>query len=156
MLTEFFAYLRNWFDKARYDGHFKIVDGELQSQYVTCNGKSEKIELLNGQYFRIKDSILNDGVYKYPASDLNDEEFDGAVWSMAVPHSVIKLAEDCMEWQGKYGGASSDALSPFTSESLDGVYSYTKGANSESSSGIGNANDWQNVFAARLALWRKL
>ena len=72
---------------------------------------------------------------------------------MAVPATVIAIASDINEWQTKYGGADSDAMSPFTSESFAG-YSYSK-------SGSGNANSgsnitWQDVFGGRLNKYRKL
>lgn len=155
MLTELFEYLRNWFYKARYDGQFTIENGELQTQYI-ADGVVKSCPLLDGQCFRISNSILNDGVYRYPASDLKDETFDGVVWSMAVPPAVLQLADDIQKWQDTYGSAEGEALSPFASESLDGVYSYTKGSQSSAGSVVGNGNSWQDAFGARLALWRKI
>lgn len=152
MLTELCNYLKNWdFNKkaVKHFGIFKIENGVL-------SGIDQMVQ--DGQYFRIVGSIFNDGVYKHPVAEgtFIDEEFDGAVWAMAVPKDVIKLAEDIAEWQSKYGGASSAMLSPFQSESFKG-YSYTKASSGSSSSGKGNGTtSWQDVFAARLNVWRKV
>lgn len=156
MLTEFFAYLRNWFYKARWDGRFTINNGELQAQYASMHGV-KILPLLDGQYFKIDGSILNDGVHRYPASGLKDEVFEGTVYSMAVPEAVLALLDDVQKWQDKYGAGDSGALSPFTGETLEGVYSYSKSTSSRSSDGgVGNGTSWQSIFADRLALWRKI
>lgn len=141
-LTELLDYLNNYFWREKRDVRLTIENGTFSCDY-----------LQNGQYFRILGSVFNDGVHKYPATDLTDETFEGSIWSMAVPQVVIDLASDIKDWQEKYGGVDSEAMSPFTSESF-GNYSYSKGS---SSSGIsGNANSWQSVFASRLAPYRRL
>lgn len=147
MLTELCNELNNWFDKRRILGKFKIENGELV-------GMSEVLQ--NDQYFRIVGSVFNDGVYKYPAVNLEDEEFDGAVWAMAVPPSVIALAKEIEDWQAKYGGVDSQAMSPFQSESFGG-YSYTKRSGSSSNSGANTKlGTWQGAFAIKLNRWRKI
>jgi hypothetical protein len=152
MLTEVCQYLRNWFTRAQYFGEFKIENGELQAQFD--NGvEFSALPLLEGQYYRIIGSVLNDGVHQYPNDELKDETFSGAVWSMAVPPAVEGIANEIKEWQAKYGGADSSMLSPFTSESFGG-YSYSKGA-SASGSGSGGVT-WASVFGNRLAPWRKI
>lgn len=143
ILTEVCEYLNNFFWRSKIVGNFKIEDGSIS---VTT--------LKEGQYFRIVGSIFNDGVHEYPATDLKDEEFEGAIWSMAVPQEVIDLASDIKEWEEKYGNVESEAMSPFTSESF-GNYSYSKGSSSDSS-GSGSPNSWQSVFGARLAPYRRL
>jgi hypothetical protein len=145
ILTEICDYLNNNFWEKKIEGSFSIVDG-----YINVPA------LKNGQYFRIIGSTFNDGVHKYPitaTTKLTDEEFKGVILAMAVPATVIAIASDITEWQAKYGGASSEAMSPFNSESFDG-YSYSK-------SGSGNANSgsnvtWQDVFGGRLNKYRKL
>lgn len=150
MLDELCGYLRNWFEKSRFIGHFKIVNG------VITSSNDGDMGLLDGQYIRIIGSVLNDGVYVYGATieALQNEEFDGAVWSLAIPKQIVALAKDIEDWQEKYGGAGSAAMSPYSSESFGG-YSYTKSAgNTENSaSGLGG---WQNAFASRLSQWRKI
>lgn len=140
MLTELCAELKNYFlrDQSEdiHNGSFTISDGSIDLPF-----------LLNGQYFRIVGSVLNDGVYQYPASDLTDEMFSGAVWAMAVPPAVIVLAADIDAWNE----ANADTLaSPYTSESFGG-YSYSK-----SSGSSGGAFTWKDQFASRLSKWRRL
>ena len=144
-LTKICEYLNNFFPKKKAIGKYTIENGVITTETT--------LDFKEGQYFRILGSDLNDGVYVYPATDLNDEVFEGAIWSMAVPQTVIDLASDIEEWESLYGGASSPALSPFNSESF-GNYSYSKGS---ASSGVGsNANTWQTTFGARLAPFRRL
>lgn len=142
ILTEICEYLNNYFWEKKISGNFTISDGAI-----------EAIGLKDGQYFRILGSTFNDGVHIYPATDLTDEEFEGSIWAMAVPATVIAIASDIKDWQTLYGSADSSAMSPFNSESFAG-YSYSK-------SGSGNANSgsnttWQDVFGGRLNKYRKL
>ena len=96
--------LNNWFDLERHFGKFVISDGTISID-----------SLQDGQYFRIMGSVFNDGVYQYPATDLHDETFDGAVWAMAIPQDVLELLSSINDWISKY----SDVLdSPFSSESF--------------------------------------
>lgn len=146
MLTEICQYLRNWFDRdlPKWYGTFRISGGEI-----------EGVDLKDGQYFRIIGSVFNDGVHQFPASELQDEEFDGAVWSMAIPPRFLILAEKIAEWCDKYERLNSPNMSPFSSESFKG-YSYTK-----SSGGSGNGSGtagatWQTTFSPQLAPWRKI
>ena len=141
MLTELCAELNNYFWRQKSVGAFKIEDGSIDVPF-----------LKDDQYYRIVGSTFNDGVHKYPSMDLKDEEFEGAVWSMAVPQAVIDLASEISDWIDKYGNA---VMSPFNSESF-GNYSYSKGSVSAGSSGSGNPNTWQAVFATRLNKWRRL
>lgn len=149
MLTEICQYLKNWFDKGlpKYCGEFAISNNEITKDATT-------LDFLDGQYVRIVGSILNDGVHKFPFSDLRDEIFSGSVWSMAVPEAVVDLAADIETWQEKYGGADSLAVSPFKSESFGG-YSYTKGSSSSSQT-EGDIASWQDTFRSRLMIWKKL
>ena len=152
MLTEVCQYLRNWFTRAQYRGVFKIENGELQTQFDAGN-EFGAVKIINGQYFRIINSALNDGVYKYPVTDLKDEEFDGAVWTMNVPPAVVSLCAEIEAWCEKYGGVDSAMLSPYQSESFGG-YSYSKsnGGDADGANGV----SWKTVFGARLAPWRKI
>ena len=145
MLTELCQELHNWFDKERHVGSFEIENGELTVSF-----------LKNGQYYRIMGSIFNDGVHKYGDTNdaLTDEEFDGSVWALAIPKAVINLATEIGEWQTKYGGIDSSAMSPFQSESFGG-YSYSKGGSGNSNSST-TAPSWKSAFASRLNMWRKI
>ena len=142
MLTELCEELNNWFEKKQVFGSFTIEDGGLSVDF-----------LQDGQYFRIIDSVYNDGVWQYPTSDLTDETFHGAVWAMAVPSAVIDLADKIDKWEEKYGGLSA-ANSPFISESFgDGGYQYSKGTGTSFTTGIAG---WRGAFMSDLNKWRKI
>ena len=126
-----------------YHGLFEIRGGTLVTE-----------ELADGQYYRIMGSLFNDGVHKYGTDVLTDETFEGSVWSLGIPPSIVQLAADIEEWQAKYGGANSEAMSPFQSESFGG-YSYSK-AGGGSADGTTAVGTWQGAFAQRLAPWRKI
>ena len=137
-LTEICAELRNW---------YVVPNGVHIQTYTISGGSIAPLDFLQeGQYFRIIGSVFNDGVHQYPASDLTDEVFHGAVWAMAVPPAVIDLATEIEEYNNSEAGKAS----PYTSESFGG-YSYTK-ATDASGAPIG----WKKAFASRLAKWRKL
>lgn len=138
MLTELCAELRNYFE---------VPDGRHFGRFQISGGSITPLDFLQeGQYFRIVGSVFNDGVYQYPASDLTDEVFDGAVCAMAVPPSVIDLAAEIEE----YNNSDAGKASPYTSESFGG-YSYTKATDAN-----GTPIGWQKAFASRLNKWRKL
>ena len=155
-LTELCQELRNWFDRdqQKWYGEFTISNGA-----ITWGVKS--LDLKDGQYFRIIGSTFNDGVQKYDSealASMTDESFDGSVWAMAVPPSVIALAEAISNWKGKFEDLDNSNMSPFQSESFGG-YSYSKGSGGSSSSGVGQSgavDTWQSVFAKKLSRWRKL
>ena len=137
MLTEVCAEIRNYFVKDIHNGTFEIVGGKITPlDFIQEN-----------QYFRIVGSVFNDGVYKNTADlVLTDEIFSGSVWAMAVPPTLIALAEDIK----KYNESDEAKPSAYTSESFGG-YSYSK-ATDENGAPIG----WQKAFASRLNKWRKL
>ena len=145
MLTELCQELRNWFDKKRYFGTFTIEGGQL----TDCS------YLQDGQYYRIVGSVFNDGVHNQSDNDLHDESFEGAIWAMAVPPTVIALSDEIDAWNEKYGGADSSAMSPFQSESFGG-YSYSKASGGSSSLGGSSVPTWKSVFADELNRWRKI
>ena len=138
MLTEICAYLKNYFIKPDEDIH--------AGTYTIEGGSIDLPFLLDGQYFRIVGSALNDGVWQYPASQLSDEVFMGAVWAMRVPPSLIALAAEIEDWQS----ANAKAINiPYQSESFGG-YAYSK------PSGSSGSFSWADQFAARLNPYRRL
>ena len=154
MLNEICAYLNNWFDinddhvyLPSWRGQFVIEDGGID-----LSGK-----ILDGQYFRIQNSIFNDGVHKYPAEkgDLQDEMFTGKIQAMVIPKDLIALAGEIEEWMEKNGSASSAAMSPFNSESFAG-YSYSKSNGRMADNESNGMPIWASVYGGRLARWRKL
>lgn len=132
MLETVLMYLNNWFAVGRYDDTYTIEDSGITLPF-----------LANGQYFRIVGSLFNDGVYQYPA-ELTDETFDGSVWALAIPKSLLSTVEEITAWTAKNGDGGA-----YTSESFGG-YSYSKATNSK-----GVAVGWRDVFAAQLAPWKK-
>jgi len=140
MLDQILSYLHNWF----------IAPGGVhRGTYTIENGGVSLSFLQNGQYFRIVGSVFNDGLHQYPAEDLTDEQFTGAVWALAVPKAVVSLSAEVGKWQEKNGEM---VASPFTSESFGG-YSYTKASGAD---GSGSGGGWQGTFASQLAPWRKI
>lgn len=112
--------------------------------------------VIEGQYFRIVGSKMNDRVIKNTSDELetlSDETFSGAIWDMFVPAAFIALCDDISRWIEKNGTAESAALSPFTSESFGG-YSYSKGSGGTSTGG--SAIVWQDVFRPRLNAFRRI
>ena len=136
MLTEICAEIRNHFPVAKVNGEFTISGGSVAPLDF----------LQEGQYFRIVGSVFNDGVHQYPASGLTDEVFQGAVWAMAVPPSLIALAVEIEA----YNDIVSGNPSPYTSESFGG-YSYTKATDSD-----GVVMSWQKAYGKRLNRWRRI
>lgn len=146
MMTEICEYLHNWFceDSDMIIGNIVIGDSEITVPYGAIQP---------GQYIRIVGSVFNDGVWQYGEAEFNPETYDGAVWLMRIPKSFIDLVTEIENWQAKYGGVDSKAMSPFNSESFAG-YSYSK--SSGGSGEVASPTNWQGVFAARLSPWRKL
>lgn len=141
MLDRICAHIHNYFceEDEIQTGEWTIADGTIALDF-----------LLEGQYFRIVGSALNDGVYQYPAEGLLEETFTGEIWPMKVPRAVDELAAEIETWIGKYGDMMA---SPLTSESVIGVYSYTKASGS---GGGMDADAWKDAFKSRLNPWRKL
>ena len=138
MLTEICAELRNW---------FVVPNGVHVQTYTISGGSITPLDFLqDGQYFRIIGSVFNDGVYQYPATSLTDEVFEGAVWAMALPPSLIALSAEIEE----YNKSDAGKASPYISENFGG-YGYTKATGSN-----GKVLTWKSVFADALNRYRKL
>lgn len=145
-LTELCAYLKNYFIRSMDDIHY--------GEYVITGGVlTNAPELLNGQYYRIAGSVLNDGVHKFGDAEdtLNDETFKGAIWSMSIPPDVIDLTAEINDWIE----ANKEVLSsPYQSESFGG-YSYSKASGSSGGSSS-KVFTWYDQFAIRLNPYRRL
>lgn len=144
-LTEVCANIKNYF--LRSDSDIKRGTFSLRA------GTAPLITLLDGQYFRIKGSILNDGVWQNTAADLANirpEDFTGEIWCMNVPRDFEQLCEDVAAWREKNEAADSANMSPFNSESFGG-YSYSKGGGVS-----GGAVTWERQFAGRLNTYRRI
>lgn len=148
MLTQICAEIKNYFSSTedRYIGNFAITGGEIVPS----------VSIQDGQYFRIVDSVFNDGVHKFGDAEdvLKDEpEFHGAIWLMRVPQDVLDLADEIEAWQAKYGGVDSPLMGPYQSENFNN-YGYTKASGSGGAGG--GSYSWQDAFAARLKPYRKI
>lgn len=141
MLEQILDFIHNYFEVQIIAGTFKVESGKISIPV-----------LKDGQYFKVKGSVFNDGVHKYDSElSLVDEEFTGEIWVLAIPRAVISIAEEAEEWQTKY---AEQANSPFQSESFGG-YSYTK-ASASNANGKSVPATWQTVFGARLNAYRKI
>ncbi|MBP5379704.1 MAG: hypothetical protein J6Y64_09220 [Ruminococcus sp.] len=145
-LTEVCANIKNYFLRDKYHGTYTISPGTAPLP-----------SLLNGQYFRIVGSTLNDGVWQNTSEDLanlREEEFSGEIWSMGVPRDFEQLCDDINAWRAKNESLDSANMSPFSSESFGG-YSYSKGSSGSLSGGAG-VTTWQSMFRARLNTYRRI
>lgn len=139
MLEQVLRHLNNWFLVEIHEGEFAVENGSITLPFLQDN-----------QYFRVCGSVFNDGLHQYPAYDLVDETFTGAVWALAIPKAVMMLSGDIDAWQEKNGDA---VLSPYTSESFGG-YSYTKASGGKADTSA--VTGWQDAFRSRLNDWRKI
>ena len=138
MLTELLAEIRNYFE---------VPNGRHFGKFTISGGSIAPLDFLQeGQYFRIIGSVFNDGVHKYPAADLTDEVFHGAVWAMSLPPDLIALSAKIEEYN-----KSAEKPSVYTSESYPNGYSYTRATDAS-----GVPLSWQKAFSSRLSKWRKL
>ena len=149
MLQQICEFIHNYFIKDDIESVHEIADGMIS------------LPLLDGQRFLIRGSVLNDGMYTYhdtgikndddtEAAGLTDETWAGTIRALAVPPAVTALSSEIKAWVDQN---SEIVNSPYTSESVLGVYSYTKASGG---SGAGGAVSWQDVFADRLNRWRKV
>lgn len=137
VLTEMCAKTRNYF--------IEPSDIHLGTYTVSGSTLAPLDFLQEEQYFCIKGSAFNDGVHKYPANDLVDETFSGAVWAMRIPPAFIALEAEISAYKEKHGEHT-----PFVSESF-GNYSYTKATD-----GNGKPISWDRAFATQLNEYRRI
>lgn len=139
MLEELLRHINNRFERGSVSGTFTVEDGGIEAE-----------GLLDGQYYWVEGSVLNDGLHLHPASDMVAETFTGRVVMLAVPSVVVELAGEIEDWCDD----NTKALSgPYASESFGG-YSYTKAG--VQSGGTASVTGWQAHFATRLNPFRKL
>ena len=149
MLQQVCEFVHNYFIKENHDGVFEIASGMIS------------LPLLDGQRFLISGSALNDGMYTYHDSGikndddstvggLRDETFAGTICALAVPPAVIALSGEIKAWVASNGDSVN---SPYESENVIGVYSYTKASGG---SGAGGCVTWQDVYKNQLNRWRKV
>lgn len=140
MIGQVCAHVNNYFEVDAITGERRIYTG----RYTIEDGSINLPFLQAGSYFRIINSRHNDGVHQYPAMDLKDETFDGVIWEMRPPQDFLGLVQEIEDWVEKYGQTMSN---PYASESVIGVYSYTKG---------GGGVSWDGIFKKQLNAYRRL
>ena len=146
MLEQMMLHIHNWFERCIKEGDYIIANGTIDLDDI----------LLQNQYYRIVGSVFNDGLHKYGDEEdvLTDEAFHGEIWALAPPKAFLALADEIGVWVD----ANKEALdSPYSSENVIGVYSYTM--KDGGSGGSGNASQpisWQTQFRSKLNPWRKL
>lgn len=139
MICDLMNLTNNYFEKFYIHGNIEIADGKLKlpSQFI------------KGQYIRIINSLLNDGVYKIQeksgelatlSSFLSDEIFTGFVVGLAVPKTFEDLSVSIDEWNTKNKnrkGLSSES-------SLGGYYSWSA-----------NAKNVEEAFSSEIAQYKR-
>lgn len=150
MLQQILEFVHNYFIQEEHQGEFTISGGTISLPFMK-----------EGQRFLIAGSSLNDGVYTYHSAGikddddsrvvgLTDESCAGTIYALAVPPAVVALSAEVKAWVASNGVASN---SPYQSESVIGVYSYTKATGG---SGAGGSVTWQDVFSSQLNRWRRV
>lgn len=138
MLETVLNHLHNW---------FPVAGGARAGTFIIVSGSLPLTNVLDGQYYKIEGSVFNDGLHKYGDAEdkLTDETFTGRIIPLAIPKTVIKLADEIKVW------CESNPVSDKISESFDG-YSYTRGTDGNG----GASGGWQAAFRSRLNAWKKV
>lgn len=134
MLDEILKELNNYFE----------TEKSVKNEFNIAGGTIVLSNFINGQYVRIKGSILNDGVYKIPLAGLTDETFTGEIVGLAIPKEVVYLETQINAYVVK------NPSTAYTSENF-GNYSYSKTTGKN-----GNVSSWQEVFKKELNSYRKI
>lgn len=153
MLADVCHYVHNYFEREVYRGQFTIADNTISV-----------FGIMEGQRFRIEGSVMNDGIYTYHSAGvvyddddslpivLSNETFKGKVTLMGVEPMFLRLVDEISAWVEKYGDK---VETPYQSENVIGVYSYTKASSTDAAAANGTPT-WQSTFKSRLNHWRKI
>ena len=149
MLEQVLYHIHNWFEREQILVRTCCIDDGSLPASVTDR-------MLDGQWYRIEGSYLNDGLHQNPDTELEDETFNGTVTLLAIPKALMAVAEEISDWVDLNREAAQKATaSPYQSESFDG-YSYSMRSDLTASNGSGGLTGWQAAFASRLSPWRKM
>ena len=109
-LTDVLEHLGNYFER-----DFELGDFSISANTIAVS-KTYKA----GQYVRIMDSVLNDGVYKILSfsngvitidGTLTDESFNGYIVGLAVPSSVVNCISKINDYESKLqNGVASESI----------------------------------------------
>lgn len=162
VLEQMLTNIHNWFEReVLYVTGCEVSGGSLPAS-VTGS-------MLNGMWYRVQGSYLNDGLHlyltEYPegeSSGLVDETFDGTISLLSVPKALVDLSDEISEWIGLNSQARKMvAANPYQSESFGG-YTYSVRFKSSDITSSGNAklngwqSQWQIEFSKDLDPYRKL
>jgi len=141
-------HIHNWFVMDAFTVRdCEIEDGALPASVTDM--------MLDGQWFRIEGSFLNDGLHQNPDYDLYDETFDGTISLLAIPRPLLAVVDEISDWIEATAEADRAArAAKFQSESFGG-YTYSLKADSRANSTSGGLTGWQAAFASELNAWRK-
>lgn len=137
--------INNYFYKTVEKNEFSINEGKVKV----------KGNYFPDQFIKIEGSIMNDGIYKILSFENQeikientiDEEFEGAIYGLAIPKDFIELIKEIEEYQKMNPISKSNVIS----ESYLNGYSYTMATNSN-----GQISGWQDVFKSKLDTYRRV
>lgn len=149
ILEQILWHIHNWFEREQIPvSTCCIDDGSLPTSITD--------QMLDGQWYRIEGSYLNDGLHQNPDTELSDETFDGTITLLAIPKPLLAVAEEISDWVAlNRTAAQQAAASPYQSESFDG-YSYSIRGDLTAQNGSGGLTGWQAAFASQLNPFRKI
>ena len=139
-MTELMRAVRNCFVTGAADGLWRVEGGTLMgdtplphSGWVALEGR---------------------GVYDLASGDLPDGEWEGRIWLLEPPADFLRLLEDINAWLAKTDDDSITSGAVTRRRESFGVYA------TETEYGVSGTSDtpvdWQSVFAARLAPYRRM
>lgn len=150
LLTEICNDLKNYFPPSSKRLDLSYIHRE---HFIISENSITPLDFIKpNQYFRIVGSDMNDGVWQNNAGslkDLIDEEFNGAIWVMAIPRDFIALCEEIRKFNAKIDEMALIEKG-YASESWGG-YSY-----SLSSSAPAAMIEWQKRINKNLNMYRKI
>lgn len=149
ILEQILWHIHNWFEREQIPvSTCCIDDGSLPTSITD--------QMLDGQWYRIEGSYLNDGLHQNPDTELSDETFNGTITLLAIPKALLAVAEEISDWVAlNRTAAQQAAASPYQSESFDG-YSYSIRSDLTANSASGGLTGWQAAFASQLNPFRKI
>lgn len=145
MLEDVLWHIHNWFERGAIEVRGCAIEGGSLPALISS-------KLLEGQWYRISGSYLNDGLHQHPDTSMSDETFDGELTLLAIPKPLLRVVEEIQEWQEANGKAVDG---PYASESFGG-YSYTLKSSATSQNGSGGLTGWREAFRDRLNAFRKI
>lgn len=135
MMYQTMQAINNFFERTAEAGTFQIVEGRIEGL---------KAKYIQGQYVRIMDSIMSDGVFKIKsvpqegAIELDglstSEEFTGYIVGLAIPQAFIELTEKIQEYDvklKKHKGVASESIPNYSISYDTSIKSVTDAFKSE-------------------------